>query len=680
MQNVKLSVKLIGSFIIVAGITLVVGFFGWRGVNRLSGHLEEVGGVRLPGIQSLLIIEKEAETFRVAQQTLLNPNLPREDKVRQFENIALLRERYEKAWKIYEPLPQTPEEAKLWREFVPAWEEWRKENGVFLKIVEELNSLDVGNPMALLGTLEKIRGDHHQLMAKVSRLFSDDRLFSGGEDHTGCLFGRWAASFQSQNPSIRNAVAGMLESHRQFHEAVAKIKTQIEEGDSAAAETTFDREMAPAAEKVFAGLDTLLEISNKAEALYNQANQQAMVTAFEKQKAALQYLDKIIEINLNVANEAKRTADSESADSKLLSAVSIAAGFFAALAFGIFLSISITRKLNAIIEGLNDGAEQVSSAASQISGASQSLAEGASEQAASIEETSSSLEEMSSMTRQNADNANQADSLMKQTNQVVNAANRSMDELTRSMKEISKASEETSKIIKTIDEIAFQTNLLALNAAVEAARAGEAGAGFAVVADEVRNLAMRAADAAKNTADLIQGTVKQVKAGGELVAKTNGNFTEVANSSARVGELVAEIAAASIEQAQGISEVNTAVSEVDKVTQQNAANAEESASASEEMSAQAEQMNAFVAELAALVGSSKNGHRSNGSRDKGAEKVRTPSNSHPSARFSLRLGGNGKGSEKKRINGKTRPEMPAGAIQQATPEQMIPLDENPENF
>jgi len=170
------------------------------------------------------------------------------------------------------------------------------------------------------------------------------------------------------------------------------------------------------------------------------------------------------------------------------------------------------------------------------------------------------------------------------------------------MDEISKASDETSKIIKTIDEIAFQTNLLALNAAVEAARAGEAGAGFAVVADEVRNLAMRAADAAKNTAELIEGTVKKVGDGTNLVNTTNEAFGKVAVSASKVGELVAEIASASNEQSQGISQVNTAVTEMDKVVQQNAANAEESASASEEMNAQAEQMKSMVNELGELVG------------------------------------------------------------------------------
>jgi len=270
-----------------------------------------------------------------------------------------------------------------------------------------------------------------------------------------------------------------------------------------------------------------------------------------------------------------------------------------------WIARSTTRPINFAIEGLTSNADIVCHAAGQLSSSSQKLADGASEQASAIEETSSSLDEMSSMTKRNAESANQADRLMHEATGIIVRANDTMKNLTVSMNEISQASKNTQKIIKTIDEIAFQTNLLALNAAVEAARAGEIGAGFAVVADEVRNLAMRAAEAAKSTADLIDGTVKKINNGSDAVQKTNIEFAEVAAIVTKASELAGEIAASSREQEQGIGQLGRAVQEMDKVVQQNATGAEENASMSQEIGAQIDPMKKMISELEFLVGSKK---------------------------------------------------------------------------
>lgn len=246
-------------------------------------------------------------------------------------------------------------------------------------------------------------------------------------------------------------------------------------------------------------------------------------------------------------------------------------------------------------------------ASSQLSASSTTLAEGATENAASLEETSAALEELSSMTKRNAGNSSEANNLMSQAREAVLMADSSMAKVIRAMEEISSSGNEISKIIKTINEIAFQTNLLALNAAVEAARAGEAGSGFAVVADEVRNLAIRSADAAKNTADLIASTIANIRLGSEMVNATAENFQIVEKHSSKVGELLSEVAEASREQSQGIDQISTAMTQMDKVTQSNAASAEESAGAAGQMAQQVGGLLSAVDDMTALVEGAGNG-------------------------------------------------------------------------
>ena len=262
----------------------------------------------------------------------------------------------------------------------------------------------------------------------------------------------------------------------------------------------------------------------------------------------------------------------------------------------------ISRTLSTIARELADGSSEVAAAAGQVSTSSQTLASGASEQAASLEETSASLEEISSMTKRNADAAAQAKGLANQTRAAAETGAGDVNDMNLAMDAIKASSGNIAKIIKTIDEIAFQTNILALNAAVEAARAGEAGAGFAVVAEEVRALAQRSATAAKETAVKIEDAITKSDHGATISAKVASSLSEIVDKARKVDGLIGEIAQASQEQSQGISQVLTATTQMDQVTQTNAAAAEEGAAAAEELNAQAQMMDSAVLNLKQLVG------------------------------------------------------------------------------
>ncbi|RMF45866.1 MAG: methyl-accepting chemotaxis protein, partial [Deltaproteobacteria bacterium] len=243
--------------------------------------------------------------------------------------------------------------------------------------------------------------------------------------------------------------------------------------------------------------------------------------------------------------------------------------------------------LNEIMERIQTAGEQIAAGSMQVSNSSQSLSEAATESAASLEEMSAAINEITSQVKVSAEHAGKANTTSSEAQRLAETGSERMQQMVEAMGAIAESGQNISKIIKTIDEIAFQTNLLALNAAVEAARAGQHGKGFAVVAEEVRNLAARSARAARETAEMIEGSVDLTEKGAKLAGETEEALQQIVGSITEVSTLVNEIASASAEQSEGIQQVSQGLVQIDQATQQNTASAEESAAAAEELSSQA---------------------------------------------------------------------------------------------
>jgi len=492
---------------------------------------------------------------------------------------------------------------------------------------------------ALIENLKQKEIDHLKWASRVTDLLTDETVttLNVETDPHKCGFGQWyygdgRRQAEAAIPEIQGLMREIEAHHTRLHASAIDIgKTVAVEGDAQAGR-------------------------KEAARIYSDKTRPALEEVQRLLGASCGAVGKVVEhSNAEMAASAAGTRWKVG----LISVAAIVLGTLAAAVIG----LGISRTLRRVIDGLSLGAEQVSAAAGQVSSASQQLAEGSSEQASSLEETSSSLEEMASMSKQNAGNAKQANALASDTMTQTEQGSEAMGRMSDAIGKIKQSADETARIIKVIDEIAFQTNLLALNAAVEAARAGEAGKGFAVVAEEVRNLAQRSAEAAKNTAKLIEESQKNTDNGVKVTEEVTAVLGHITEGVKKVTDLMGEVAAASDEQSRGVEQINVAVGQMDQVTQQVAANAEESAAAGEELNSQADELNRMVNELAAMVGGRAGGASHTAARSPAKQHhPATHAAPHPAAATA--------GRTKQRKAPAAR-----AAVKSTDPEEVIPLGE-----
>ena len=601
-MNLKLSTKLYAGFLTIIVIATVLGVFGWRGLVQVHRQLN--------------LYAQWGDVDMVMNEAVAQAVLKLDLALRQYQNAP-----DETAWQnLTQAIDQAKQGADEWADLVKGMSEL---DGVATQVKQCLDvyAQSIQTYRTSLGSQSQVRAQWDTLiqdcLTKLDHTMEHTidpakEQAEQAKDVDGMI--QWGQVDMVMNEAV---IANVLRLQTAAHDYAAHPNDQMWAFLQQAQQTAEDglaewrqtlhglADMESAAttiESYLAQYATLSVRFHQEVTALHSVDQSLADTA----QTAFVTLENAMENTIDPAKQA--VVDQTDQDQRAYAWITLlltVSGVLLGLVLAFSLTRSITKPLGRAITNLTDTAEQVSAASGQVSSASQSLAEGATEQAAGLEETSSSLEEMASQTRQNADNAQQANVLSDEAKKSADSGAEAMGRMNRAIQEIQKSSDETAKIIKVIDEIAFQTNLLALNAAVEAARAGEAGKGFAVVAEEVRNLAMRSAEAAKNTSEMIEGSVKNAQNGVQIAEEVTSVLNEIVNSVSKTTDLIGEIAAASQEQSQGIDQVNQAVGQMDKVIQANAANAEESASASGQLSAQAKEMNRIVAVLSRLVGGSR---------------------------------------------------------------------------
>jgi len=637
INNRTIGQKLLIAFTTVLALTVVLSWIGYSGLRTTNELVDQLKDVRLPGIDFVVQADRDLQQLLVAERSLLFLSPSSEAFKRQLDEYETNLRQSDERWQGYKALARTPEEQAL----IPKYESARRTSmDVSRRVVDLRKSggdaataqeLSMGETAIKFDTMREYLNEMHELIMadaekmKVRASQTESQatlslglgclvaLFLGGgivwmiqravaapvramaDVAQGIARGRFDQEIQHRSGDETGRLADAFRELLQFVQNLADSAAALGSGNlkhhaSAAQDDVLSKNMNHVSRTIAELIEetgALIKAAQEGD-LARRGNSHRFNGAYRELVDGINNLLDTILAPLQEASQVLQTV--ASCDLRPRMAGNYRGDF-----------AELKRNLNNAIQSLSEAlaetsnqAERLAAASGEINAASQSLASSASEQASSLEEISSSLHVMKSVTEKNSCDAQEARNLTLNSRMSAERGKESMENLSKVMAGIKASADATAKIIRTIDDIAFQTNLLALNAAVEAARAGESGKGFAVVAEEVRNLAMRSAEAAKNTAAMIDESVAKATAGVKVNEEVSDNLSEILSHVRQASDMMENIAAASKNQEQGISQIAIAVEQMEKTTQQSAASSEETASAAEELAGQSREMKVTV--------------------------------------------------------------------------------------